>query len=165
MTVHRTKGEDAQLKAAKKDSEPDDENSVTDDDLSNILRSLTVLYGFFFVFLSAMVAGAHNLRTSLDSVNALMLYIFILLLAFACFMIGLEINRTLLDFGMSDVGEIGVRVLIALVPIVFVFVIGQALLADRDFFGIVFTSLGVWLISYIQLAVFVVIYFKRIRNK
>ena len=31
MTVHRTKGEDTQLKAVEKDSEPDDENSVTDD--------------------------------------------------------------------------------------------------------------------------------------
>ena len=37
MTVHQTKGENAQLEAAEKDSEPDDENSVTDDDLSNIL--------------------------------------------------------------------------------------------------------------------------------
>jgi hypothetical protein len=123
------------------------------DGSSNVLRSLTIIYGFFFVFMSAMVAGAQNLRTSLGVTSVLFFYFFIIVLALACFLIGFEIYIILIEFDISNIGEWGVVLLILLVPMIFVFVIGQAILVEVVIFGTNIAPLGIWIISWTELLI------------
>ena len=90
------------------------ENDLEDihQDSANVLRSMTVIYGFFFVFMSAMVAGAQNIKSGLDVSNSLLFYLIIFILGIACFLIGLEIFVILRKFGMSIMGENGIQILI-----------------------------------------------------
>lgn len=134
-------------------SELDGDEFVSDEELGNVLRSLTVIYGFFFVFLSAMVAGAQNLRVGVDFTTIVFFYTIVIALAVACFLIGFEIYISLRDCGISRIGDWGVILLILLVPTTFVFVIGQALLTDVTIFGVHIAPFGVYAVSGLELLI------------
>ncbi|MGY5871749.1 MAG: hypothetical protein RTV72_05865 [Candidatus Thorarchaeota archaeon] len=159
------KGKKSKPTKAKEDSDPNDDDFVSDEDLNNILRSLTVIYGFFFVFISAMVAGSQVLSVTLvDSSASLVFFGFIFLLSMACSMIGLEIFMILNHLGISFVGEWGIRILIALVPAVFTFIIGYTVLSDMVIYGLSLPPFGFWLVSYVQVFLTILIYFKMKRD-
>ena len=139
-------------KVKKKDEQKSEADSNRDDETSNvecsnILRSLTVIYGFFFVFMSAMVAGAQNLRAELNLSDALVFYLFVFILALACYFIGVEIYRILVRFGISHIGEWGISLIVILVPTIFIFVIGQALLTEMVVFGVKIAPYGIYVVS------------------
>lgn len=138
-----------------------DESEEIGEDSGDVLRSLTVIYGFFFVFMSVIVAGAQILSVTLaDTASALIFFVIVFGLAIACSMIGLEIFMILNEMGMTFVGDWGIRILISFVPMIFTFITGYTVLADKEIYGISFPPFMFWLVGWFQLLIVVLLYFK-----
>ncbi len=126
----------------------------------NSLRALTVIYGFFFVFLSAMVAGSPTINSVLDPNNSFLFYVCTLLLAIANALIGIEIFRIMIMMNISFIGEWGLRLLIASVPSTFVFVIGITTLSEISIFDFEFYPVGNWIASLLLALIILLVAFK-----
>ena len=93
------------------------------------VRSLTIIYGFFFMFMSGMLAGAQSLNVLFTEQGRLILYSFVWLLALAFLLIGFE----LIAWIGSELGKLagpGLFILSIITPLVFLLVLGTVLVGN-----------------------------------
>lgn len=105
------------------------------------VRSLTIIYGFFYMFMSGMLAGASSLNVFFTDQGLLILYSFVWLLALAFLLIGFE----LIIWVGSELGNTafsGLFILSIIVPLVFLLVLGTVLVSDIIFLGLSIADMG-----------------------
>jgi len=98
------------------------------------VRSLTIIYGFFFMFMSGMLAGAQSLNVLFTGQGLLILYSFVWLLALAFLLIGFEL---IIRIG-SELGKVallGLLILSIITPLVFLLVLGTVLVSYIFYLG------------------------------
>ncbi|MFO7835730.1 MAG: hypothetical protein R6V83_03675 [Candidatus Thorarchaeota archaeon] len=104
-------------------------------DDSDILKSLTTIYGFFFVFMSVVAVSSSHLRLSLQPLDILIIFMIIILMSFACASIGFELLVRLGDKGLHAPGLAGFMILAIFMPVLFVLIVGKSLFTNWYFLG------------------------------
>ena len=113
---------------------------------SEAVRSLTIIYGFFFMFMSGMLAGAQSLNALFTEQGRLILYSFVWLLALAFLLIGFELIIWV-GTELSKVAFSGLLILSIITPLVFLLVLGTVLVSDIIFWGLFIADIGFWIFA------------------
>jgi len=111
---------------------------------SDALRSLTIIYGFFFVFMSAMTAAIPGLMTSMTAPKLVTLYRIVWALALASLALGIEILLIMWKL-ISRFAQIGLAILVCATPMMFLYTLGYPLVGNVSWYGFRVVDLGEWL--------------------
>ena len=132
---------------------------------SEAIRSLTIIYGFFFVFMSGLLSGIPVIHPFLTEGARLSLYFLVWLLALAFLLIGFELVIAI----MSELGSyarLGLIILSNFVPAVFILVLGTALVGDVYLFGRTLADIGmIAFLFFIASYVIAILVMARVRRK
>lgn len=108
---------------------------------SEAIRSLTIIYGFFFVFMSGLLSGIPVIHPFLTDVSRQILYMLVWALAFAFLLIGFELVIWISAELEISAGA-GLFILSIFIPVVFILVLGTALVGDAYLFGRTIADIG-----------------------
>jgi hypothetical protein len=67
---------------------------------SDVIRSLTTINGFFFVFMSVIASSTGSISSPLNPADVAIIFPLFICLVFACSMIGLELLKRLHEYGL-----------------------------------------------------------------
>ena len=88
------------------------ENSVSD---GQITRNLTVLFGFFFVFLTTLITSSMAISGQ-DLLKTLTIYIMGIGSAIGGSLVGMDLRQRFIDEGISELGSWGISFLVIIIP-------------------------------------------------
>lgn len=121
-----------------------DELSFTEKDQKyrpDITRNLSVIFGFFFVFLSAIL-GFLPYLVSLPESARLICYVLIWMFNLSMFLIGAELFTNLVLLGMGRYGQAGFWTLVIVVMTAYIVFVGELIASNLTFYGYPVTILG-----------------------
>ena len=108
---------------------------------SEAIRSLTIIYGFFFVFMSGLLSGIPVIHPFLTDASRVILYVLVWGLSSAFLLIGFELVAWI-SAELENFAVLGLSMLSIFIPVVFILVLGTALVGDAYLFGRTIADIG-----------------------
>jgi len=100
----------------------------------DILRNLTILYGFFFLFMSGLLGSAPFVSESLYIADPRILFLLIVPMAVSVLLIGLEIRGIMTKMGASVQAQASIYLLAVSTPSLFIWMLGKVYVGNVPVF-------------------------------